>query len=466
MTDSAYERESLISDPIHGYIPYQIARGGEVAEQTLIDNPWLQRLRRIHQLQSVWWVYPSAEHNRFQHVLGAMHLAGRAARHLYPSLVDACAPDRVPSANYVESLARVAALVHDVGHGPFGHLFDDQVLIPRFGLTHEDVGQHIIVRELGDAIRGIRGGARASFAPGESLEPEAVAYLIKRPSAAGGDDVPTWLRLLRALFSGIYTVDNMDFVLRDSFMSGHGPRAFDLDRLLHYSFFTKAGLALHEKGLPTLESFIEIRGKLFQSIYYHRTVRAIDQSLHELFRPTSEVLLPASPLEDLGRYRWLTDWSLLSEVERWPGDAGPGRRELGLRWQAILARRVEWKMQCERLVTFGARESEEASIFSEATMVERKVRATLPPSLANLEFRADIPHYYHFAARPGAARQNVVYEPGTGQLVPLHEHPAMARRPRSVYLCRLFARDYTHKAELATALDRLLQSRGDDRTNM
>src|SRR5205085_9030091 len=120
MTATSYERESLISDPVHGYIAFTAARQpGEIAEQTLIDHPWVQRLRRIHQLQSAWWVYPSAEHTRFQHVLGAMHLAGRAVQRLYPSLVEACRPEPVPSLAYVESLVRLAALLHDVGHGPF-----------------------------------------------------------------------------------------------------------------------------------------------------------------------------------------------------------------------------------------------------------------------------------------------------------------------------------------------------------
>src|SRR5437899_10657547 len=126
MDAAIFEGESLSSDPIHGYIAFTAARNDQtVAEQTLIDHPWVQRLRRIHQLQSAWWVYPSAEHTRFQHVLGAMHLAGRAGLHLYPSLGDACAPDQVPSLAYVESLLRVAALLHDVGHGPYGHFFDD-----------------------------------------------------------------------------------------------------------------------------------------------------------------------------------------------------------------------------------------------------------------------------------------------------------------------------------------------------
>src|SRR5438874_10287472 len=118
MQPSIFDRESLSSDPIHDYIAY-VSRSapGEPTEQTLIDHPWLQRMRRIHQLQSAWWVYPSAEHTRFQHVLGAMHLASRAVTQLYPSLFEACAKEKeaVPSLAYVESLSRVAALVHDVG---------------------------------------------------------------------------------------------------------------------------------------------------------------------------------------------------------------------------------------------------------------------------------------------------------------------------------------------------------------
>src|SRR5262245_62181412 len=117
MLPAAYDQESLISDPLHGYIAFTANRAShETAEQTLIDHPWVQRLRRIHQLQSAWWVYPSAEHTRFQHVLGALHLAGRAVVHLYPSLREACGDLPPPSLAYVERLVRIAALLHDVGH--------------------------------------------------------------------------------------------------------------------------------------------------------------------------------------------------------------------------------------------------------------------------------------------------------------------------------------------------------------
>src|SRR5919204_2751213 len=111
-----YDGSALIADPIHEYVsftvPYPDSDPNERTEKDLIDSPWVQRLRYIYQLQSARWVYPSAEHSRFVHSLGAMHVAGRFARHLYPFL-EKTGNENVPSANYIEELLRVTALVHD-----------------------------------------------------------------------------------------------------------------------------------------------------------------------------------------------------------------------------------------------------------------------------------------------------------------------------------------------------------------
>lgn len=89
---SRFHRESLIHDPIHGYIPFTSPGGSQsVAERDVIDHPWVQRLRQIHQLQTAWWVFPSAEHTRFQHVLGAMHLGSRVTAQLLMRVYLACA---------------------------------------------------------------------------------------------------------------------------------------------------------------------------------------------------------------------------------------------------------------------------------------------------------------------------------------------------------------------------------------
>ena len=186
MRPARFAAVNLISDPIHGYIeltkrlaPGEARAAGlpveDAAEEDILDTAWLQRLRRISQLQSARWVFPTAEHSRFTHGLGVMHEAGLWARQLYPSLVEALAVTdpgmRPPSEGLVVETLRIAGLLHDVGHGPFAHFFDDHVLAafpaPADGrrpghkpLTHEDLSQLIIERELGHADRPPAPGAR------------------------------------------------------------------------------------------------------------------------------------------------------------------------------------------------------------------------------------------------------------------------------------------------------------------
>ncbi|MEX0712293.1 MAG: HD domain-containing protein [Pirellulales bacterium] len=462
-----FQLEGLSHDAIHGYIAF--TSGGssdaEISERQIIDHPWVQRLRQIHQLQTAWWVFPTAEHTRFQHVLGVMHLASRAVDTLYPSLAEVC-PD-VPSRGYVESLMRLAGLLHDVGHGPFGHFLDEHLLAD-YGLTHETLGGTVIEQELGDLIRGIRRNPNSQLEPGEQLDPAHIALLITRPRDGAPAEAPRWLAHLRSLFSGLYTVDNMDFVLRDAYMSGFNTRAFDLERLLHYSFFSESGLTIHARGLAALVRFIGVRAELFRSLYFHRTVRSIDLTLADLFAESKPYLFPGNPLENLEAYRRFTEWSLLVDVARWAESGDAVQRELGLRWRQFLARKLRWKMAAERTLFFNPAAAESSSIFSKVAFFEQALRDRLPRPLRDLPLRVDLARHVHRPGTRGAtAGQNFLFDPGRGEIRELSDSELYRQIPLSYRICRVYAESNQHDAPLAAALDALVGGEGaDDLTNM
>ncbi|NLF06767.1 MAG: metal-dependent phosphohydrolase, partial [Pirellulaceae bacterium] len=252
------------------------------------------------------------------------------------------------------------------------------------------------------------------------------------------------------------------------YMSGYSARAFDLDRLLHYSEFSERGLTIHERGLSALVRFISVRAELFRAIYFHRTVRAIDLELQELFREGKRRFFPGDPREHLDCYLRLTEWSLLMEVSRWPDSDEPELRELGLRWREFLARRLKWKMVCERTVFFSPGESEQGSVLSSVETFEAAVRGQLPAALKELPIRVDTARHVH---RPGAhtpaAGQNFLYDPATDAIHDLDQRMLFRRIAISYRICRIYALDDKHNALLTAALDRLTGAGGaDDATNM
>ena len=484
-----YQSETLVHDSIHGYIsiasPSNDPAPGETAyERDLVDSPWLQRLRQIHQLQTAWLVYPTAEHSRFPHALGTMRLASRVwdAWHesFYrvfeenPSLLDGPTPEArrpVPSRRCVEELLRVAGLLHDVGHGPFGHFFDDAFL-SRYKapsgdqLTHETLGAEIVRSKLADAISGIRRSPGGVFKEGERLDPDDVAFLIVRPRSEE-DDLrrPSWLRMLRLLFSGLYTVDNMDFVLRDAYASGVSVKPYDLNRLIHYSFFTDRGLTLHRKGVGSLLNFLEARSGLFRSVYYHRTVRAIDVELGDLFREGADLLYPyGNPLDSLDEYLRFTDWSLLSDVRTWDRSDDPEKRRLAEPWRALLERRISWRLLAEKTFLFKDGESEEASVFSSSRLFEAALRDRLPKALQEIQLRFDSARVSY---RPEAsASKNYLYQPETSEVVPLPQDPILRQSPKSVRICRVYGRTREGIDEIVAAFNALVDGNIDELTNV
>src|SRR4030095_7230402 len=378
-----YQGRGLIADPIHQYILYTRPGGiaGEATEQDLIDTPWGPRLRRGPQLQSARWVFPAAEHSRFQHSLGAMHLAGRFAQQLYPSF-RAVFPD-APSAPLIEELLRMAGLLPACGPAPSGHFFDDNFLVD-FDLTHELLGQRIIREELADTLRGLRRSPNGVFNADERIDPEWICYLMGKSYTHPLESHPKWLPFLKPLLSGVFTADNMDYVLRDSYMCGVAVGPIDIERIIYYSFFSEKGLTLDRSGLQAFTMFLNARFYMYTNVYYHRTTRGIDLHLKEIFRDTMRIIFPYDLTKDLHPYLHLTEWTLLEDVGRWhdAGDAEP--RALGAEWRHILDRKLKWRMSSEEVLD--QFETRKGQSFLDVETVKKRVRTFLPAAPRGVPF--------------------------------------------------------------------------------
>ena len=302
----------------------------------------------------------------------------------------------------VETL-RIAGLLHDVGHGPFAHFFDEHVLIafeappdPRRPgskrLTHEDLSQLIIERELAPLIRGLRRapGAvaeRDAFAPGESIDPRWVAFLVSKPALLDAT-MPRWVRWLQPLLSGVFTVDNLDYVRRDAYMTGVAVGPVDVERLRRYAFICERGLTLYESGLGALEMFLSARLFMYEQVYFHRTVRAIDLDLADAFAPSIRALAgDGSPVDALAAYADLDEYALLHQAARWargesvaddprPGD-GRVRPETAAAWQGILLRRPTWRARAEVRASYESGAFPQALVDDLGTSVPGRVAVDL-----------------------------------------------------------------------------------------
>ncbi len=447
-----YEGIALLADPIYGYMQFTVpieGQGDGHTEKDLIDTPWMQRLRKVHQLQSSFWVFPSGEHSRFQHSLGTMHMAGRFADRLYPSMKQVFGR-HCPSQAFIKGILRVTGLLHDVGHGPFSHFFDQNYLEPLYSTTHEGIGQRIVLDRLAPIIREIRRSPDGPFDKDEIILPEYVAYLMRKPTASGEDQMPRWLQTLQPVFSGIYTADNMDYIQRDAYMTGFSLDIVDIERLLYYTFVTDKGLTLHKSGSSTLRRFVNARFTMYADVYFHRTNRAVDLHMAEIFQETMQLLFPFNPLEELDAYLAVSDWSLLEGVQRWIADADPRKQALGGEWAKILNRQVKWKMAYDHVETM---DEPRGKKFWSARDLEAAIREHLPPPLREIPFRVDMARQDPRPLNPWTeeTKKILIYDPATEKASLSAVAELFRYIPAQVAHYRVFALDHSHDAELAVA---------------
>jgi HD superfamily phosphohydrolase len=236
-----------IRDPIHGYV------FATELEQRIIDTEVLQRLRRIRQLAGCHLVYPGGQHSRFEHVIGAMHLAGKAADVL----------ENRPNIGFRKedaTILRLAALLHDVGHGPFSHMFEE-VMAERTDFTHEDMTKKIVEEsEVGDIVQKYGISKR-------ELSDLAIAKSNIKP------------RYYNDLIGGGLSVDIMDYLLRDSYFTGVEYGKVDVMRIINSFDTARNKLAIEQAALFAFEALLIARYQMFRAVYFHRTVRAAELML-------------------------------------------------------------------------------------------------------------------------------------------------------------------------------------------
>jgi HD superfamily phosphohydrolase len=335
----------MIKDPLYTYIIFN-----KRTERPIIDSPFFQRLRYLHQLQVAHLVYPGATHSRFQHSLGAMHLAGLFSEFILLSNKEGT--QNTQEIYELVQIARIAGLLHDIGHGPYSHAFDEGVSMPNKELKAKGINNHEVVGRCLIEHSEI----------GEHLE--NLGYLDKVLQLLSDDSksIPPELRPLRlTVKEWVYPVDIIDFLMRDSYYCGVQEYGHvDYMRLLRSTGICNIEhLCIMKKALSSLKAFLISRFSMFENVYYHKTTRLLDWIIRESLRHASEELgLPDILLAmmdgDFERWLALTEQSVLSEILRASAvsNVSPDIKKAGKYARMFRERRIPWKLVAEKELKF------------------------------------------------------------------------------------------------------------------
>jgi HD superfamily phosphohydrolase len=289
----------IINDPVYGFITIDHPLIFEI-----ISHPYYQRLRRIHQMAFASMVYPGAVHTRLHHSLGAYHLMGLALHELKNKGTEISREE--------ELAARIAILLHDIGHGPFSHALEKKLIR---GVHHEDISLLIL----------------------ELLNKELNGQLDLAISIFKGT---YHKRFLHQLLSGQIDVDRMDYLTRDSFFTGVSEGVIGYDRILKMLVVHDGELMIEEKAIFSVEKFLVARRLMYWQVYLHKTVLAAEKMLVKVIERAQELIAGGMELQTashnldfflkqhqpddnflqhLDKFTQLDDTDILCTIKNWCG---------------------------------------------------------------------------------------------------------------------------------------------------
>ncbi len=381
--------ERIYRDPVHNIIRLRTDTDEARLMVSLVDAPEFQRLRRIKQLGLALFTYQGAEHSRFTHSLGVLHLITRVL-------------DRLGETNQISeedrAAARAAALLHDVGHGSFSHVME-KVL----GFHHEAWTVRAVLNDETEINQLLRG-----YSPGL---PRRVADIIE------GKFQPAWLA---QLVSSQLDVDRMDYLLRDSLMTGAKYGIYDLEWIIN-------ALAVDEeydriyvaaRGLYAVEEYLQARYYMFRQVYFHRTLRSAEAVLRSILRRALELVaagadvwcapgtafakvLNREPLT-LADHLEMDDSDVTFHLKQWQRASDPVLRDLSERF---VGRRLF------KAIDLDMPEDERDDFMREAR--ERVEQAGFAPAYYFIEDSAgDVPYYNYYTADGADAKARIYVEDG------------------------------------------------------
>lgn len=345
-----------INDPIHGFI------GLTEIESKIVNSEPYQRLRRIKQLSGAHYVYPTAEHTRFGHCIGVMFVAGLLGKRLLGQL---------GLGDEVLQEVRLAGLLHDLGHGPFSHVFEES-LIERRGWNHEDVTEWLIREsEVGDLIED--GG----------ISKDRIANLVRGRRTKKTDGV------VSGIVAGQIDADKMDYLIRDSFYCGVNYGLIDIHRLISSIEITKSlEMQFDLAARGALEAFLVARYEMFLNVYYHKTVRSVEVMLIQLINAADHVL-NLTTFSTPEEFLLLDDMSLVSRIRRIDPKESEYAKEAS-KMMNLLDSRVLYKSAFEKVLHTEDR-------FVSKLLTKKRVRESIKDEIAeiakipNNELIVDVP---------------------------------------------------------------------------